>query len=414
MHVILQTGSQLHAHRLQLYLSSPDLQAFPSSKGFCTTAEELGTRESDHRGPCLVLLNDCKVSPENFNHHIRSTFLRGYIVRVYWVEHTIDSRAKCISHLQRLLNDCSTVPCIASGRDVSIACSTELAKDELLETGAAIGRKSELQLVDDCRSSIWTDQEYCSAAADAAPSTTKAETESKLKVRLQTYPRELAESLVDEFVGVDCQPHGFSHTMYVVQVDNTYIYGIAPGNHMYLAPKDRVDLADGCIARASLKLEETMQVLGFNLHKDMSAMDLGASPGAWTQYLSKHIKRVIAVDPAPLHQQVLQPNVTHISKMAQDATAELVAYSEGNGFHLLVCDVNRHPVEAAQVVSPLLIHLQKGGLLVLTLKFHGRGRDKEKKVEEIKRIFEDSLMNINCIWLLANSIYERTFVGIKI
>lgn len=42
------------------------------------------------------------------------------------------------------------------------------------------------------------------------------------------------------------------------------------------------------------------------------------------------------------------------------------------------------------------------------------GRDKEPKVEEIKGIFKDSLANMDCIWLLANSIYERTFVGIKI
>lgn len=41
-------------------------------------------------------------------------------------------------------------------------------------------------------------------------------------------------------------------------------------------------------------------------------------------------------------------------------------------------------------------------------------RDKEEKVKEIKRIFEESLMHMDCIWLLANSIYERTFVGIKI
>ncbi|KAG6541600.1 hypothetical protein Mapa_016993 [Marchantia paleacea] len=408
MQVVLQAGSQLHALRLQLYASSPHLQALPQERGFCTAAEELGTLESGHRGPCLVLLNDCKVSPEDFNHHILSTFLRGYIVRVYWFEHVTSSRTELLSHLNMLIQQHTDSSCHSTqDRDLSGRWGKEyLMKDALLaENGSEDTPLHHL--------SSGSSSHGDSSFHDKSKEGCLEKPRGKLKVRLQTYPRNFAESLAEELTDIDCQLHDFSQSLYALEVDGKYRYGLSSGAEMYLAPCDREDLAKDYIARAALKLEEVTQVCGFNLNKDMIAMDLGASPGAWTQFLSKHIHRVVAVDPAELNGQVLQHNVTHIRKLAQDATEELVAWSEGKGYDLLVCDVNRHPVEAAKLVSPLLPYLKEGGLLVLTLKFHGRGRDKEQKVDEIKGIFRKALTKTDCIWLLANSIYERTFVGIK-
>ncbi|KAL2621009.1 hypothetical protein R1flu_001214 [Riccia fluitans] len=378
MHVILQAGSQSHALRLQLYASSPHLQVFPRSRGFCTTAEELGTLESGHKGPCLVLLSDCKVSPEDFNHHILSTFLRGYVVRMYWVEYTTSSRSELISHLNSLIQhyseDCyQAAPVVYNGDERSFSYSQENCNGGHLLTESEASRTSSIG------------QSEGSVVTDHWQSLRRLEKESKkLKVRLQTYPRNFAESLADELKDIDCQLHDFSQSLYAVEVNGMYRYGLSSGSQMYLASCDREDLAKDYIARAALKLEEVAQVYGFALTKDMLAMDLGASPGAWTQFLSKHIHRVVAVDPAELREQALQSNVTHVRKLAQDATEELEAASEGKGYDMLVCDVNRHPVEAANLVSPLLPHLKAGGLLVLTLKFHGRGRDKEQKVDEIK------------------------------
>ncbi|KAL3680978.1 hypothetical protein R1sor_023934 [Riccia sorocarpa] len=405
MHVVIQTGSQSQALRLQLYASSTHLQVFPHSRGFCTTAEELGTLESGHKGPCLVLLSDCKVSPQDFTHHILSTFLRGYVVRVYWLEYATSCRNEFISHLNYLIQKYSescfrTPPVVCNG---SLSGLQEDCKDDHTPTDGESTRRS------------ITGRFGSSNVRTSEPAGREVEMENgKLKVRLQTYPRNLAESLADELKGVDCQLHGFSHSLYAVEVDGTYRYGFSSASQMYLAACDREDLAKDYLARAALKLEEVTQVCGFALTKDMIAMDLGASPGAWTQFLSRHIRRVVAVDPAEFSEQALQPNVTHIRKLAQDATEELVALSEGKGYDMLVCDVNRHPVEAANLVAPLLPHLKAGALLVLTLKFHGRGRDKERKVDEIKGMFHKELTRMECVWLLANSIYERTFVGIKL
>jgi hypothetical protein len=54
------------------------IQAFPSKKGFCDNARELGVENSDYKGSCLVLLQNCKMTPEEFVEHIMGNFLRGY------------------------------------------------------------------------------------------------------------------------------------------------------------------------------------------------------------------------------------------------------------------------------------------------------------------------------------------------
>lgn len=44
-------------------------------------------------------------------------------------------------------------------------------------------------------------------------------------------------------------------------------------------------------------------------------VDVGAAPGAWTEFLSPKIKKVIAIDPAELDPKVVSlPNVIHIKK----------------------------------------------------------------------------------------------------
>lgn len=41
---------------------------------------------------------------------------------------------------------------------------------------------------------------------------------------------------------------------------------------------------------------------------------------------------------------------------------------------MLVCDVNKHPLQAAAMMLPLLHLLKSGGVLLMTLKFFGKGR----------------------------------------
>ncbi|KAI5084998.1 hypothetical protein GOP47_0001167 [Adiantum capillus-veneris] len=237
-------------------------------------------------------------------------------------------------------------------------------------------------------------------------------TMSNIKIRLQTFPRELAAKLIDEIPELDGAMHGFSHSFYAVKTDGVIRYGIGKGEDMYLVACDREALFKGAVAKACSKLEEALHVKGIKLTQDMLVLDVGAAPGAWTEFLSKRVCHVVAIDPGKLD-KTISGGVTHICKKAQDAITDLVLWTKGRNFDLLVCDINKHPAEAAEIVVPLLKFLKDGGFVILTLKFHGRGKNKDDKVAELETIFKDSLTDMESIWLLANSIYERTFVGVK-
>lgn len=105
------------------------------------------------------------------------------------------------------------------------------------------------------------------------------------------------------------------------------------------------------------------------------AIDLGASPGAWTQHLAgAYGYSVVAVDPGELAPAVLAlPGVHHVRARAENAVGAAVALmagaehggggggssggdtaadgdgSEGGMAELLVCDMNMHPLDAAKV-----------------------------------------------------------------
>ncbi len=79
------------------------------------------------------------------------------------------------------------------------------------------------------------------------------------------------------------------------------------------------------------------------------ALDLGASPGAWTSYLATRCTIVISVDPAQLSPAALLPNVRHVKMSAADAVPEVEALLGGEMLDLLVCDMNQNPKRVAQV-----------------------------------------------------------------
>eukprot|EP00249_Psilotum_nudum_P032234 c47511_g1_i1 orf=146-1270(-) len=370
--VILQTVSQVAAHRLAAYASSSHLGAIPTEKGFCDGVKELGTCKSDFMGPCLVLLQNCNATLRELADYVSGSFLRGYVVRIYWCEYMTTCRQEMVCHIKNLVDSLQLRFC--DSRSIHLL--------HISDKGNQSHGPCDLQ-------------HY-----------------SKIKLRFQTFPRKLACWLIDQLPDVDCALHGFTHSLYAVEIDGILRYGIGKGADMYLTACDREALSKGFVGRACSKLEEALYVKGIKLLQHMVVLDVGAAPGAWTEFLSRGVEHVISVDPGKLS-STLGTNVTHICRKAEDACAELTTLLKERQLDLLVCDVNKHPVEAAQIVASLLVFLNPGSSLILTLKFHGRGRDKDSKVMEIKAMFQDSLKDMDCIWLLANSIYERTFVGVK-
>ncbi|CAN0312524.1 unnamed protein product, partial [Phaeothamnion confervicola] len=80
------------------------------------------------------------------------------------------------------------------------------------------------------------------------------------------------------------------------------------------------------ICRAWYKIDEVTRRAGILYDASWRAIDLGASPGGWTDFLAQRCATVVAVDPAHLAPAVaVLPNVVHVQKKAEDAHAEIAA-----------------------------------------------------------------------------------------
>ena len=134
----------------------------------------------------------------------------------------------------------------------------------------------------------------------------------------------------------------------------------------------------------------------------------GAAPGGWTLWLSKRCSRVLAVDPAEISVLALQENVTHIRSKAADAMSEIASFGAAD---LLFCDMNHHLCDTLPVVQSAFSCVRRGGLIVVTLKFFGVGRDRSKWIQKIRSDFKEQAEVVQVIWLHANTVNERTLVA---
>lgn len=91
----------------------------------------------------------------------------------------------------------------------------------------------------------------------------------------------------------------------------------------------------------------------------------------------------------------------------------MAAWQNEQPSDLLVCDINKHPKEVLQWAEPLFPFLRTGGLFIMTLKFFGKARDKTEALKLLSPILDEHFDDVDCIWLLANTVHERTLVARK-
>ena len=174
----------------------------------------------------------------------------------------------------------------------------------------------------------------------------------------------------------------------------------------------------GLRARRIPPLSETLLVSGFtdfSRREKGVAVDVGASPGGWTHQLAKDMETVIAIDPAELHESVLElENVHHVQKPSQNAAGDLEKILGDRNISLLTCDANRHPSFVAEMLAPVVKYVKPGGLMVITLKYSFKGRKKHKSSESMEELKESFLKfgyeldHMRTVWLLSNTAYEKT------
>ena len=154
-------------------------------------------------------------------------------------------------------------------------------------------------------------------------------------------------------------------------------------------------------------------ILAFNLDATKSMLHAGAAPGSWSYYLAQQARRVIAIDPAKLSSELLLPNVHHLMCKSEAAGAQVKALVGGGKADLLVADMNQHPDTTVQAIKPLLPFVKAGGVIVMTMKFYGLGRDRTavhaRTVDAFGNMIEETSAKV--VWLMANTVNERTFIA---
>ena len=148
------------------------------------------------------------------------------------------------------------------------------------------------------------------------------------------------------------------------------------------------------------------------------ALDIGASPGGWTSFLSDRPGwQVVACDPGELDQAVVgRSNVTHLRCMVQTVDWSALPGLGSTPFRLIVCDMNGLDCrdEMRLMLSLLPLMQPEGGLLVVTLKLPQKcspAQAEKLSLESTAILHESGRCEVSdSIWLLANRNNERTLV----
>ena len=202
--------------------------------------------------------------------------------------------------------------------------------------------------------------------------------------------------------------------------------------------KDKVDPRTP-LSRAYYKLEQVwtdfLKPLGDDLLSHLrsgAAVDLGASPGGWTQVLAHSVclPVVVAVDPAKLASRVLQlPNVCHVASSLE--TTNYRKSSSGLPYTMLVCDASTLWLNLLEKVQKDVLKCADWSLpavFVITLKLPFKTLGSIRR--QLEQIYQDtpsiltkmasdmypSNNRVECyfqiVHLMANSVSERTLIAV--
>lgn len=170
------------------------------------------------------------------------------------------------------------------------------------------------------------------------------------------------------------------------------------------------------VSRAYYKLDEALYRFGKCVARG-KALDLGASPGGWTQRLAETCDSVLALDPGDLKDEVLAlENVTHLRANFFKALPSLIEDHCHHPFDVVVTDMCLHsPGDAVNAIVSLEKVLRPGTLVVAAIKINTRGRSTSGR-DSLAATHANTLLpylqpGAQLLHLLAATRRERTLIG---
>ena len=250
--------------------------------------------------------------------------------------------------LERLAQACLAGPAVFV-RHLTEVCGTIPLED--VETGLPLLGSAAQALVETWPGAapialqVWS--------AQGAPGRLQARVEAALRERLSATGREVKRAGRAKTLHVCIARRG----LILAQASTADALADWPGGRV------RLRAAPDQASRSGLKLEEAISVFGLDLPGGV-AVDLGASPGGWSQVLAQRGFTVHAVDPADLAPAVLaQPKLEHHKMTAGRFLAQARVRAD-----LVVNDMRMDPLMSCEVMLQAVGVLKPGGLAVVTLK----------------------------------------------
>eukprot|EP01034_Spumella_vulgaris_P030020 gene30020-37167_t len=166
-----------------------------------------------------------------------------------------------------------------------------------------------------------------------------------------------------------------------------------------------------------------------SLHTYGLCVDIGASPGGWTTYLSRNMssQRVISVDRGDVKIDPLPPQVEHWRLLGHQAVEQLYNMRQqqlsekSTDMPLLIdlycCDANIDPVTSTRLMVDTLVKYElfaPQARFVLTLKNTlFKKQQWEEARAECMLLLEPHFDDLRCVSLLANTPKECTVTGTR-
>ena len=206
-------------------------------------------------------------------------------------------------------------------------------------------------------------------AAAAHSLSTEGTNDAVGALRMTAHPKKLVEKLVNDLpLTVELHPKNFTHVLHTVALPGGW-FGLGVVKREWYPPAGPIPTAAGAsseaataqpVSRAFFKMKEAATHVRWSplIWRGQTsvgrALDLGAAPGGWTQWLATEgaAELVVAVDPGALGAAVTElQNVRHVPLKIEVAVAD--GQLEGK-FGLVVCDMNIHPEASAKAITSLM------------------------------------------------------------